>query len=603
MRWLHSNAILGAELEEVGGDQVGNRRVRVSLFILTAPTAADPERGNSCHQILAFGGFQDEAYVPVYDRDTQTQMAQACCDALRRVGRSCSPLNDRCISQRTEAVPQLLVLINPMSGHKMGLRVWAQVQTLLEQAEVAYRHVQTTHAGHAREVVKDLGVLQAPDEWSGVLVIGGDGTVLEVLNAFLEASAGGSGGSCDSEGGQTVGFPTADIGSSNGEAGVGRALSVAVGTIPAGSECAFAKMTTFVDVYSAAWVLLKGHRCSAIDVLQLSQGARVTHALCGVGWGLGGKLAEESEELRKAFGPARYLVSGIKSFVELRGCPASVRLLVPRHPDPLPSSAKVCYFGKHCDVCDSSLPFAPAPSPLPQESTADAEWLEIHGEFVLVCILKSAKLVAPCVHTADGLVDVVLLLKHPDAGHMKIALNAFDYYLAANCAAQGQAREGSAPSGGCDGGGEDCSGGGEGDAGKDCDGDGRKFVTRKALAVEVRPENPKDKFNIDGEVFEGLPLTVQVLPRVFPCMIASTPGAAPPAEWPQQAATVLSANRSELLAGVAERFLKEAQPVVKGALEELKRKGQRASQDAEPVLDAAADALASTHSFVKGLFR
>ena len=171
---------------------------------------------------------------------------------------------------------------------------------------------------------------------------------------------------------------------------------------------------------------------------------------------------------------------------------------------------------------------------------------------------KSAKLMAPCVHTADGLVDVVLLLGAPTL-YMKIALNAFAT-TSRPIVRHGAARE-SAPSGGCDGGGEDCSGEG-GDAGKDCDGDGRKFVTRKALAVEVRPENPKDKFNIDGEVFEGLPLTVQVLPRVFPCMIASTPGAAPPAEWPQQAATVLSANRSELLAGVAERFLK--QPVVRG---------------------------------------
>ena len=33
-----------------------------------------------------------------------------------------------------------------------------------------------------------------------------------------------------------------------------------IGTVPAGSECAFAKMTTFLDPYSAAWVLLKGHR-------------------------------------------------------------------------------------------------------------------------------------------------------------------------------------------------------------------------------------------------------------------------------------------------------------------------------------------------------
>ena len=51
-----------------------------------------------------------------------------------------------------------------------------------------------------------------------------------------------------------------------------------------------------------------GHKVSFIDVLQVRQGESVTHALCGVGWGLGGKLAEESETLRHAFGPARYLV-------------------------------------------------------------------------------------------------------------------------------------------------------------------------------------------------------------------------------------------------------------------------------------------------------
>jgi hypothetical protein len=44
-----------------------------------------------------------------------------------------------------------------------------------------------------------------------------------------------------------------------------------VGTVPAGSECAFAKMTTFLDPHSASWVLLKGHRVSAIDVMRITQ--------------------------------------------------------------------------------------------------------------------------------------------------------------------------------------------------------------------------------------------------------------------------------------------------------------------------------------------
>ena len=81
-----------------------------------------------------------------------------------------------------------------------------------------------------------------------------------------------------------------------------------VGTVPAGSECAFAKMTTFLDPHSACWVLLKGHRVSAIDVMRITQGRTEMHSVCGVGWGLGGKLAEESEALRDTFGPARYLV-------------------------------------------------------------------------------------------------------------------------------------------------------------------------------------------------------------------------------------------------------------------------------------------------------
>ena len=60
------------------------------------------------------------------------------------------------------------------------------------------------------------------------------------------------------------------------------------------------------------------------------QGKTVMHSVCGIGWGLGGKLAEESEALRDTFGPARYLISGIKSFVKLRGCPGILELLIPR---------------------------------------------------------------------------------------------------------------------------------------------------------------------------------------------------------------------------------------------------------------------------------
>ena len=91
------------------------------------------------------------------------------------------------------------------------------------------------------------------------------------------------------------------------------------------------------------------------------QGKTVMHSVCGIGWGLGGKLAEESEALRDTFGPARYLISGIKSFVKLRGCPGILELLIPRSfVSSLVSSSLVS-----SSLVSSSLVSSSRPDPVP----------------------------------------------------------------------------------------------------------------------------------------------------------------------------------------------------------------------------------------------
>ena len=48
---------------------------------------------------------------------------------------------------------QLLVIVNPLSGHKMGKALWDKVEVVLSKADVPYSLVMTKYAGHARDLV------------------------------------------------------------------------------------------------------------------------------------------------------------------------------------------------------------------------------------------------------------------------------------------------------------------------------------------------------------------------------------------------------------------------------------------------------------------
>ena len=271
LRRLDADEILGATACGSGGG--------VEVSVLTRPSAASPEHGDSCHELFHLSSFLDAAHVPL-----PPDAVEACLSHLQMLSRLHAPLNRAVQQQRGMHAQRLLVLVNPVSGHKAGQKIWTAVQPLLTQADIEHELVMTRYAGHAHDLLVSGGLQQ----WSAVLVIGGDGTVVETVNALMLHEGRGA--------------------AAAGDAAPGPPHSPALATIAAGSECGFAKMTTYVDALSAAWVLIKGHKDAAVDVLRVTQGGEVRHAVCGVGWGIGGKLAEESEELRQAFGPARYLV-------------------------------------------------------------------------------------------------------------------------------------------------------------------------------------------------------------------------------------------------------------------------------------------------------
>lgn len=105
---------------------------------------------------------------------------------------------------------RLLVIANPFSGHKKAAEVYANtVRPMLEEAGVEHDYMATTHAGHAKERMRErepeaTAAASAGDgdagggdgsgpsgrpaadlsEYTGVVCIGGDGLVYEVMQGI-----------------------------------------------------------------------------------------------------------------------------------------------------------------------------------------------------------------------------------------------------------------------------------------------------------------------------------------------------------------------------------------------------------------------------------
>jgi YegS/Rv2252/BmrU family lipid kinase len=78
-------------------------------------------------------------------------------------------------------MPRTKVIINPYSGRGTGLRMQAQVETALREANVEYDIFRTEGPGHGLDLARN-----ARDEgYAVVAAAGGDGTISEVMNGLL----------------------------------------------------------------------------------------------------------------------------------------------------------------------------------------------------------------------------------------------------------------------------------------------------------------------------------------------------------------------------------------------------------------------------------
>ncbi len=80
-----------------------------------------------------------------------------------------------------------LFIVNPISGNGRGQKVWDNVEKHLQREEISYIVHFTTAPEEGTTIVEKLLSEGAPNRYIGVVAVGGDGTVHDVVNGLMKS--------------------------------------------------------------------------------------------------------------------------------------------------------------------------------------------------------------------------------------------------------------------------------------------------------------------------------------------------------------------------------------------------------------------------------
>ncbi|XWS39638.1 hypothetical protein CRYUN_Cryun18bG0072200 [Craigia yunnanensis] len=186
---------------------------------------------------------------------------------------------------RCKNPPKMLVILNPRSGRGRSSKVFhGVVEPIFKLAGFKLEVVKTTSAGHAKKLASTVDISTCPD---GIICVGGDGIINEVLNGLLSRD--------------------------NQKEGI----SIPIGIIPAGSDNSLVWTVLGVrDPVSAAISIVKGG-LTATDVFAVEwiQTGVIHFGMTVSYYGFVSDVLELSEKYQKQFGPLRYFVAGCLKFL------------------------------------------------------------------------------------------------------------------------------------------------------------------------------------------------------------------------------------------------------------------------------------------------
>lgn len=164
------------------------------------------------------------------------------------------------------------IAINPFGGSKNGMDILNEVLPIFKEAGAEVEIKETRYAGHARNMANTLDF----KGYEGFCVVGGDGTMHEVINGMLSRKDG---------------------------------KKIPIGLITAGTGNSFMRDMDCLDPMEAARRIVSGKK-RKLDVAKVDAAGEIIYGFNIVGWGLPTEINITAEKLRW-WGGQRYNMASI----------------------------------------------------------------------------------------------------------------------------------------------------------------------------------------------------------------------------------------------------------------------------------------------------
>ena len=182
---------------------------------------------------------------------------------------------------------KVYLIYNPFSGNRKGITILERIKPIFEKGNLELEIFETQYAGHARELANTLPF----EGYDGLCVIGGDGTMHEIVNGMLKRTDG---------------------------------AKIPIGLIAGGTGNSFMHDVDALDPEVAARRILTGRK-RKVDIAHVDANGEILFGFNIVGWGLPTDITATAAKL-KWMGSQCYNIASVVEVLRNKPRLAKVRI-------------------------------------------------------------------------------------------------------------------------------------------------------------------------------------------------------------------------------------------------------------------------------------